>query len=266
MKVTHSHFNESVIRDAIETLSGLGQISFFESIDSTNAWLIENGDCGDICLSETQTAGRGRRDNKWVSPSSGNIYFSICICLDSTKQHRSLLGLIAGIAIVEALQDIGLNGHGIKWPNDIFWERKKLGGILVQSSSQSDKFIIGVGLNISLPTESISEITQAAVSLDEAMPGLYSRDQLLIQLIRRMLLHLTEFNDLIFDDFIKRWEKWDILRGETVNFKHQDTLISGVVKGLDQHGRLAIRMPDGGLQYFSSADIKLAKSDLKTSA
>lgn len=262
MTGTYSRFNQNAILDAVETISGLGQISFFESIDSTNAWLLENGACGDICLSEAQTAGRGRRDNKWISPGSGNIYFSMCKCLDDTNQHRSLLGLTVGIAIAEALEDIGLNAHGIKWPNDIFWERKKLGGILIQSSSQSDKFIIGVGINISLPEESIPEITQAAASLDEAMSGYFSRDQLLIQLIRRISTHLNEFNNLLFDDFLKRWRKWDILYGETVSFQHQNSLITGVVQGLDHHGRLAIALADGELQYFSSAEIKLDKNVL----
>ena len=262
MSGTHKPFNTKLIRDAIEVISKdrpIGKISFFESIDSTNAWLLENGACGDVCLSEAQSAGRGRRDNKWVSPNSGNIYFSLCACLDDSIQHRSLLGLVAGIAIVEALENIGLSGHSIKWPNDIFWQRKKLGGVLIQTSSQSEKYIIGVGLNISLPEESLKKITQAAVSLDEAMPGPYSRDQLIIQLIQRITLHLDNFKCMAFDDFLQNWEKWDILRGEKVNFQHQDSLISGIVEGLDQHGRLAISMADGVLEYYSSADIKLSK-------
>ena len=127
MTGTHSRFNQNTIRDAVETISGLGQISFFEKIDSTNAWLLENGACGDICLSEAQTSGHGRRDKKWISPSSGNIYFSMCKCLDDTNQHRSLLGLIVGIAIAEALEDIGLIGHGIKWPNEYLLGTKKTG-------------------------------------------------------------------------------------------------------------------------------------------
>ena len=264
MSEKHKPFNIERIRNAVQQLSRDSQgtkISFFESINSTNAWLLENGQCGDICLSEMQTAGRGRRDNNWVSPGSGNIYLSYCCCFDDSVKHRSLLGLVTGIAIAEALADIGLSGHGIKWPNDIFWGNKKLGGVLIQTSNQSDKFIIGIGLNLSLPNSCYNEITQAAVSLEDAMQGeLFSRDDLLIQLIRQLTLQLNKFEQITFNDFKHSWNKWDILRGKHVSFQHHNSLITGKVEELDTHGRLGIANATGVLEYFSSAEIKLQKA------
>ena len=240
-----------------------GKISCFESIDSTNAWLLENGEDGDICLSETQTAGRGRRNNPWVSPNSGNIYLSYCCHFDSSIEHRSLLGLVAGIAIAEALQEIGLNGQGIKWPNDIFWQNKKLGGILIQTSSNYEKFIIGIGLNVSLTEDSYKEISQAAVSLEDALlqsqqGKTFDREQVVIELIQHLLSHTELFAELPFHAFLQSWQRWDILRGQEVSFEDQDAVVFGTVEGIDKHGRIGILL-ESGIKYFSAADIKLKK-------
>ena len=263
MSVKHKPFDSKKIRNAalqFSNGSATPKISFLKSVNSTNAWLLENGECGDICLSEKQTAGRGRRNNDWVSPDSGNIYFSYCCCLDNSVVHRSLLGLVTGIAIAEALQDIGLREHGIKWPNDIFWNSKKLGGVLIQTSNKSDKFIIGIGLNLSLPKSCYNEITQAAVSLDEAMKSItFSRDELVIHLIRQLKLQLNSFKNIDIDDFKQSWNKWDILRGENVSFQHQNSPVNGRVEELDIHGRLGISNATGEIEYFSSAEIKLNK-------
>ena len=252
---------ESIQDFSKENLDALykSKITCFESIDSTNAWLLENGKDGDFCLSETQTAGRGRRDNQWVSPASGNIYLSYCCYFDNTVQHRSLLGLIAGIATAEALQDVGLKGHGLKWPNDIFWEGKKLGGILIQTTDNYEKFIIGIGLNVSLPEESHSLITQNAVSLEECLRSkIIDRETVVIKLMQRLLMHTEIFAQLPFQAFTQSWNRWDILHNKVVSFQHQDQVIEGKVDGIDKHGRIGILL-ESGIEYFSAADIKLKK-------
>ena len=260
--------NAERINDALKQFSKenlqtpyTGQVSCFETIDSTNAWLLVNGKDGDICLSETQTAGRGRRDNSWVSPQSGNIYLSFCCYIDSTVQHRSLLSLVAGIATAEALQENGLTGHGLKWPNDIFWQDKKLGGILIQTAENYQKFIIGIGLNVRLPDDSRSEITQAAVSLEEALHGkTFDRETVVITLLQRLLLHSEMFSELPFQAFSQSWQRWDILHGREVSFQHQDQHITGKVEGIDQQGRMGIRLDStSNIAYYSAADIKLKK-------
>ena len=253
--------HESIHTFSQKNLSAVyaGKINCFDTINSTNTWLLENGKNGDFCLSETQTAGRGRRHNQWVSPDSGNIYLSYCCYFDDTVQHRSLLGLVAGIATAEALEDIGLTGHGLKWPNDIFWNGKKLGGILIQTADNYEKFVIGIGLNVSLPEDSLNEITQAAISLEDALKGKkFDREAVVIKLIQRLLSHSEIFAQLPFQAFTQSWNRWDILNGQTVSFKHLNREIEGKVDGIDKHGRIAILL-ESGIEYFSAADIKLKK-------
>ena len=247
--------------DKIKESTNCGNIHYFGSVDSTNSWLLENGKCGDICISEKQTSGRGRQGNTWESPQ-GNISFSLCYCFNEITKYWSLLGLITGIAIAEALEDIGLKGHGVKWPNDIFWQQKKLGGILLETSGQSGKVVIGIGLNISLPSKTHEKIGQAATSLAEAMPtaNMLSKEALFIHLIERLQKRLSDFDNLNFDSFIKSWKIWDILQGKQVTFDHHGSIISGEVIKIDKHGRLGILKHSGELCFYTSADIKLSKS------
>ncbi len=236
------------------------KIHYFEELDSTNSWLKYNGNCGDICICESQSEGRGRRGNSWQSPNIGNIYFSMCWCLHEQIKYHSLIGLIAGIATVEALADCGVSGHGLKWPNDIYWRYKKLGGILIESSSQSERLIIGIGLNISLTDSVKNQVGQDCTSIEEILgENVVSRELLISHLIHRLTNNLKQLSSLDFDDFIRSWNNWDILKGKAVSFTHQGIKISGLVDQLDELGRLGIVKSNGSLEFFSSADIKLEK-------
>ncbi|MEE9310522.1 MAG: biotin--[acetyl-CoA-carboxylase] ligase [Cocleimonas sp.] len=246
--------------DWIKASVDCGKIHYFESVNSTNSWLLKQGSCGDICISEKQTTGRGRRGNNWVSPE-GNIYFSLNWCFDEIVEHWSLLGLVSGIAIAEALSDIGLEDHGVKWPNDIYWHKKKLGGILLETVDQSGEIIIGIGLNINIPDNVKQGIDQPITTLSEALKSEeISRDQLISRLIIRLQKNLKNFNQLNFDQFKQSWQNWDILQGQEVSFNHQGLDVTGHVVDIDKHGRLGVLKLSGERCFYSSADIKLTKS------
>ncbi len=259
-----------------------GKIYHFNRLDSTNTWLQKNGQCGDVCISNEQTAGRGRRGNQWLSPATGNIYFSLMWCFDSPNQqikHFSLLGLSVGIAIAEALADIGLQDHGVKWPNDIYWQQKKMGGILIENISSSNNVIIGIGLNITMPEDEASKVDQHITSLSEALahttppkkPSQTTRTELLIAMMQRLTSHLDNFSSLRFNDesnvksdFERNWNKWDILRNKSVTFQHQNKQITATVRGINHQGQLGLLEQGKQLHFYSSADIRLSKPLGKT--
>jgi BirA family biotin operon repressor/biotin-[acetyl-CoA-carboxylase] ligase len=263
---THNIFSETIDCEKIAA-SARGQFHYFDSLDSTNSWLQNNGQCGDVCISNEQTAGRGRRGNRWVSPATGNIYFSLMWCFDSPLQqieHISLLGLSVGIAVAEALADIGLHTHGVKWPNDIYWQQKKMGGILIENINPSNTVIIGIGLNVNMPKDEANKVDQYITSLSEALakknlPKGMTRTQLIISMIKHLNAHLTDFPTLAFEDFKQDWDKWDILKNKAVSFQHQNSQISATVVGLNKQGQLGLINADKQLQFYSSADIRLSK-------
>lgn len=247
--------------DKIERRTKGIKISYFKSLDSTNSYLLENGDCGEVCISDSQSAGRGRRGNTWVSPNSGNLYFSLCWCFKKKPENYalwSLLGLLIGIAIAETLEDIGLKGHGIKWPNDIFWQQRKMGGILLESKNQLGRVVIGIGLNLKMSKEDQKQIDQAVVTFEEAFGKTFSKDELVILLIKKLHQFLKDFDTLEFDHFNEIWNRWDILNGETVSIKHQGEDLLGQAGGIDSFGRLLFtNQKNNEMLSLSSADIKL---------
>lgn len=239
-----------------------GKIKLFESIDSTSSWLLENGACGDVCLSETQTAGRGRRGNQWASPDAGNIYFSMCWCFKEITEHWSLLGLLVGTTVADALEELGLQGHGVKWPNDIFWQGRKLGGILLESQNQSGRVVIGIGLNINMQDnldQALSKvISQPWVSLQEALGSkLMVRNQIVAIMMNHLQAMLLEFSKFNIDSFLRKWKIWDVLEGRLVIIQQNGIESSGKVMGIDKQGRIGILLDNQKIHYYSSADIKL---------
>lgn len=239
-----------------------GNITIFDSVDSTSSWLLENGACGDVCLSETQTAGRGRRGNQWVSPDAGNIYFSLCWCFKEITEHWSLLGLVVGIAMADTLKELGLDEPRVKWPNDIFWKERKLGGILLESKDQSGRVVIGIGLNVNMPDDIESSsnqlISQPWVSLQEAMgANKVSRNRAVAIMMNNLRSRLVNFATLNIDNFLQEWKAWDVLSERLVTIQKNGNDSSGKVVGIDRQGRIGILMENQMVQYFSSADIKL---------
>ena len=237
-----------------------GKISIFESIDSTNSWLLQNGDCGDVCLSEIQTAGRGRRGNQWVSPNANNIYFSLCYCFEEITEHWSLLGLLVGIAIAESLQEVGLQNHGVKWPNDIFCNEKKLGGILLESQDQTGRVVIGVGLNVGMQDNGLEQagISQPWTSLRSVLKdSIPSRNVIIATMMNHLQVRLESFSNLNLGHFLNEWQRWDILLGQRVIIRQNEKSISGKVTALDKHGRIGVLHQNKDIKFYSSADIKL---------
>jgi len=239
-----------------------GKITVFDSIDSTNNWLLEKGDCGDVCLSETQTAGKGRRGNQWVSPDAGNIYFSLCYCFEEITEHWSLLGLLVGIAVAESLHELGLRDHGVKWPNDLFWDEKKLGGILLESQDQTGRVVIGIGLNVEMQNnnDEQSVISQPWTSVQSALKGpSLSRNVIIATMMNRLQARLNAFSNISLESFLIDWQRWDILLGKRVTIHQNGRETSGKVATLDKHGRIGILHENKAIQYYSSAEIKLVR-------
>ncbi len=109
------------------SLAALGEIHIFPELDSTNRWALQQGQCGDVCLAEQQTAGRGRRGRQWQSPPGVNLYLSLRWCFAQVPAHLPLLSLVTGLAVAEALEDCAIQGHGLKWPNDVYYAGKEAG-------------------------------------------------------------------------------------------------------------------------------------------
>lgn len=230
-------------------------------IDSTNRFLLSNigrMNKGDICVTEYQSAGRGRRGRQWQSPFASQIIFSFIWQLEAKKPIDGL-SLVIGMAIRDALKASGAKGVMLKWPNDILFKGRKLAGILIEIAHTEDgkiNLVVGVGINAAIPNEN-KEIDQPWANLNEILPKI-DRTFLLINIIQQIYLELALFEQQgITSEFQQRWLEADEFFGDQVNIITEKQIISGIEQGIDSRGYLKLINENGEMYYFNSGEVSL---------
>ncbi len=275
LHITSRHGKGYRLEDEIELLSkaeiarGLNDvidedcIAILFETDSTNQYLLEKlgGDSfhGHVVLAEYQHAGRGRRGRSWASAFARGVYLSIGWRFDSPPASLNALSLAAGVALIEALREMGVTGAGLKWPNDVICDDKKLGGILLQSRSEtaaSCDVVIGIGVNVDLPDPCLCAIDQPATDIARQLNIPFSRNALASGIIKRELLMLNNVAQEGTADYVEKWKRLDCSCGRDAELHMPNAVLHGVVEGVDSNGLLLMNI-DGETQTFSSGDLSL---------
>jgi BirA family transcriptional regulator, biotin operon repressor / biotin---[acetyl-CoA-carboxylase] ligase len=243
----------------------LASIELFPVLDSTNAWLMDQSNGGDtrLCLAEYQTAGRGRRGRDWRSPFGANLYLSLAWRFAGMPPQFSALGLVIGVSLAEVIAASGAKGLGLKWPNDLQWQGRKLAGILIEHRGEGGgpaRVIVGLGLNLSMTVTQAEGIGQPWTTLAEVLHAdgqeLPGRNALCANLVDALMHALDEFAAHGFAGFAGRWASYDLTQGRHVNLEHDGQTINGVARGVDSDGALLLEVA-GRTQRFLSGDLSL---------
>ncbi|KJY84171.1 biotin--[acetyl-CoA-carboxylase] synthetase [Vibrio galatheae] len=231
-------------------------------IDSTNQYLLDKVDSlesGAVCLAEYQAKGRGRRGREWVSPFGANLYLSMYWRLDAGMAAAMGLSLVVGVAIVEALEEMGLAGVKLKWPNDLYYQDRKLAGILVEMSGQAGaaaNLVIGMGMNLMM-SENTQGITQPWASLFEVANRQHiDRNQLAITMITTLHRALNDYELHGMAGFVERWNRLDNFIGRQVKLIMGPREISGVARGINEQGAVLLETGNG-MESFIGGEISL---------
>ncbi|MEZ5478414.1 MAG: biotin--[acetyl-CoA-carboxylase] ligase [Thiolinea sp.] len=180
-------------------------------------------------------------------------------CFATVPAHYGLLSLVTGIAVAQALQVRGLHGHGLKWPNDLYHDGRKLGGILLQTAQPLQQVVIGIGLNVNMLPEQVEglAIDQPWTSLVAALGRSEDRHALLATLLEQLIPALQAFPQLDAAEFSRNWTQWDLLAGRTVRVQDGMNIVHGQAQGLDAQGQLQLLTADGQLRSFAAADVSV---------
>lgn len=232
----------------------IAEIEVLNVIGSTNQYLkdkssdIENGH---TCLAEAQTAGRGRHGRKWVSPYAASLYLSMHWSFSGGYTVLGGLSLAVGVAIVDALNQCGVQGIQLKWPNDIYAQGKKLAGVLIEVEGQIGsgcQAIIGVGLNVTLP-QKVEEIGQPWIDLAQLTEPLINRNILAGTLINELTKSLLLFEKNGLDPFLTKWRALDVYANQAVKLLIGQQTISGISRGIDASGAILLETEQGVKAY-----------------
>ena len=222
-----------------------------------------------MVLAESQTAGRGRRGRSWLSPPGLNLYLSCLKRFEPGYASLSGLSLAIGVMVLRALDELGVAGAGLKWPNDVLagasdGARGKLAGILVELNGEYQgpcAAIVGVGLNLRLTPALHRQAGQPACDLASlTMEAPPDRNLVAAALVAALAHGLYQFEHDGFAAFMADYARHDLLRGQVLQLSGALGKFDGIGAGVDARGALQVRMSDGSLRRIDSADVTVRRT------
>ncbi|WP_458983902.1 bifunctional biotin--[acetyl-CoA-carboxylase] ligase/biotin operon repressor BirA [Pseudomonas borbori] len=237
-------------------------ISVLQSVDSTNAEAMRRVTEGRpvpfVILAERQMSGRGRRGRNWVSPFGENLYYSLALRVSGGVKQIEGLSLVVGLALLRSLKEFGVSAAGLKWPNDVLVNGRKVAGILLElSGDPADEchVVVGIGVNVNMLAAN-SAIDQPWTSMRAELKKYVDRNKLVSALNLQMAAYLKQHESHGFASLKDEWQSCHLWQGKRVVLAAGSQLIDGVVVGVEATG--AIRMlVDGEERSFSGGELSL---------
>ncbi len=244
------------------------QIETFKTISSTNTVLKQRAAEGEkewlILVSEEQSAGRGRMNRKFYSPSGTGIYISFLLRPKFLASESLMITTMAAVAVAETIDEILNEKTEIKWVNDIFYKGKKICGILTEAAINVENYkldyaIPGIGINVKAPEggfpEEIREIAGALLddcrdkSLNDEL-----RNRMVARLIEKMYDYYQDFEN---KSFMETYRKKSILVGKTVYILDDKNKEPLFVEGVTDKAELTVRHEDGRVENLQSGEVSV---------
>jgi BirA family transcriptional regulator, biotin operon repressor / biotin---[acetyl-CoA-carboxylase] ligase len=245
------------------------EIIVFENTTSTNNVienLANNGSKeGLTVIAESQSAGRGRHGRIWISPSRKGLWMSILLRPSFPVSLASQITIMAAVAVTTALRHSTKLPLCIKWPNDVLCEDRKIAGILVELTSDSQKIthaILGIGIDVNLVAEDFPEsLRTEATSIRIELGRPFDRAKLCAEILHEIKKSYHQLETHDFNQMLERWITLDRTLGKQVRilFKNEKA-IEGLASNLDSDGALLVRTDDGRLERVVAGEVTLKKS------
>lgn len=234
-------------------------------VDSTNLWAkraaVQGEDNGSLFVADAQTAGRGSRGRSWESPAKTALYMSLLLTNPQIKpENASMLTLVMGLSVAEAVEKLsGLQGR-IKWPNDVVLSKKKICGILTEMSAGAagiSHIIIGVGINL-MQKVFPEELSDKATSLYMETGREISRADMAAGVMDAFERNYTEFCKTQDMSGLKEaYESVLINLGQPVLVLDPAGEYEGISQGIDSRGELLVKRQDGTLATVYSGEVSV---------
>lgn len=236
-----------------------------EEVDSTNSYLRtytpQEGEQMTVVVADYQTAGRGQGTNVWESEAGKNLLFSVLLHpYEVPVATQFLLSEYGALALKEALSEYASEGITLKWPNDIYWNDKKLSGTLIETKLGAGRIkdcIYGVGLNVN-QTEFKSDAPNP-VSLAQILGHEVDRDELLKKIIRSFEKHYDLIRSANYGAISGLYHE-AMYRGKGFHeFEDSDGKFEGAIIEVEDDGHLILRDKEGRIRSYEFKEIKYGK-------
>jgi len=238
---------------------------FFEEVDSTNRWLLENEELfhlsGATVVADHQTAGRGRHGRQWHDTPGKSLLFSVLIRPEAKGAPLELLSLMAGTAVAQTIGRIDRHFFEklkVKWPNDVLIDDHKVAGILIESISAGTKFCaaIGIGVNLRQNDDELPKATRWPASSLQLLSSIsISREGLLAEILAELETAYDLFQEGRTAELIESWSSLSLPLGTELAVESGDRVSKGTYSGIGTEGQLLLKGSDGIIHGIHSGEI-----------
>ena len=256
--------SQAEIESRLETEWAGNPVIYMDETDSTNIQAKKLGEAGGkhgtLVVSDRQTAGKGRRGRGWESPSGASIYMSILLRPEFLPDKAPMLTLVMALAVAEAVQEVTGEAAGIKWPNDIVLNKKKICGILTEMSAEIDYInhvVIGVGINVN--TESFpEEIQKTATSLAIETGKKWKRPDLAAAVMRYFENYYNMFAEAQdLKPLQERYNRLLVNKDRELQVLEPGHEFGGTALGINETGELIVRKADGSIEEIYAGEVSV---------
>ena len=233
----------------------------YDRVSSTNEVLRElahdNFEPGTVVVARTQTRGKGRMTRTWESPEGG-LWLSILMETEDSFDNNKfgIIPLMSGCAVATAIMNEYNIEAGVKWPNDVLIDGKKICGILGELLNVDGKqmAIIGIGINVNNGVQEGYEFSQFSTSLIEER----GRKSKIEDLENAILMELNYRNDMLvageYDELLNEWRELSGTLGKRVKITAPNEMIEGLAVDIDENGSLILELDDNGRKTVNVGD------------
>jgi len=240
------------------------QLFYYPQIDSTNrqAKLIaaQGVQDGTLVLTEHQTQGQGRLKRKWLSPPGENLLFSIIFYPSVPPPRVFQLTLLSSLSVCKSLIAVAKIEAGIKWPNDIYVNNRKICGVLTEFSANQDRVnwaVVGIGINVNFDPSLDPEIGAIATSIKKETGKNQNRVLLLQNILETIEHYYSRFLSGDAATIKEEWLSHSIILGKPVTIASDHHQEEGIAETIDENGALILRTPQGERKKIVYGDLSL---------
>ncbi|TDO97249.1 biotin--[acetyl-CoA-carboxylase] ligase [Marinomonas balearica] len=221
----------------------------------------KNGALPALFVCERQLQGKGRRGRSWESGVARNVIMSFAYEFDGGANVVEGLSLAVGVAVANVLEGLGVSGVGLKWPNDVQVDGKKIAGILLEMVADQDacQVIIGIGLNVEMLDSEMATIDQPWTDLASKLSETPDRNLLLARLTNELMTVCDNFSKgKGIAHYQNLWQKHDVMLNQRVTVTSVGNQVKGVARGIDVHGALLLER-DGKVESLYGGEVSVRK-------
>jgi BirA family biotin operon repressor/biotin-[acetyl-CoA-carboxylase] ligase len=238
------------------------KVEYYNRLDSTNeeAWeLIEEeqeNQHGTIVITENQIRGKGRKENSWSMVAGKGLAVSVILDKKYPSNRSSFISLATGISAVESLKKRNIE-CSLKWPNDIYYQERKLGGILCESKIKKDsinKIVVGLGINVNETIEEHpKDLQKTLTTMFSITNHAHQRELIVAEFINSFERQLKKLNDEP-NSIIEEWLNHCFHLNKKVSFSNNNKLDKGTFIGLNENGYAQIEI-NGEIKTYNSINL-----------